>query len=267
MEFITILLSSLLTILTPAGLILEKTAENNLRSQFSQVQQLKVRVDNAPSHQLLQGKVEKVRIAGRGLQLKRQNIRIALLELETDPIAFDAGSLGSRLPQLKRPLQGGMRLIFNQDDVNNALKSPKVLEKLQNFNLNFSGYRRTSARNTYKLLNPNVIFLPQNRLKIQVEIQEEGIAENLWVEVETGLKVIKGKEFQLVDPVVFLNNERVPPKFLNLFVKNINQRLNITNLEGGGLLTRILKFEIRQSNLEITGFFRLGSSSKFSDSK
>jgi len=158
MEFITILLSSLLTILTPAGLILEKTAENNLRSQFSQVQQLKVRVDNAPSHQLLQGKVEKVRIAGRGLQLKRQNIRIALLELETDPIAFDASNLGSRLPQLKRPLQGGMRLIFNQDDVNNALKSSNVLEKLQNFNLNFSGYRRTSARNTYKLLNPNVFF-------------------------------------------------------------------------------------------------------------
>jgi len=33
--------------------------------------------------------VERVRIAGRSLQLKRQDLNIAALELETDPIDLD----------------------------------------------------------------------------------------------------------------------------------------------------------------------------------
>lgn len=65
MEFFTILLSGLLGLVSPAGLVIDRTAESFIRSRF-EVEQLQVRVDNAPSHQLLQGKVERVLIAGRG---------------------------------------------------------------------------------------------------------------------------------------------------------------------------------------------------------
>ena len=89
MEFLTILLSSLFGLVSPTGLVVEKVTSNAVRSQFARVEQLQVRVDNPPSYQLLQGKVQKVRIAGRGLQLKQLNIRLAVLELKTDPIDLD----------------------------------------------------------------------------------------------------------------------------------------------------------------------------------
>jgi hypothetical protein len=95
MEFFTILVSSLLALVSPVGLVVDQIALNAIRSQFEKVDQLQVRVDNAPSYQLLQGKVERVRIAGRGLQLKQ--IRIAAIELETDPINLDPRSLGQKL--------------------------------------------------------------------------------------------------------------------------------------------------------------------------
>jgi hypothetical protein len=89
------LVSSLLALVSPVGLVVDQIALNAIRSQFEKVDQLQVRIDNAPSYQLLQGKVERVRIAGRGLQLKQ--IRIAAIELETDPINLDPRSLGQKL--------------------------------------------------------------------------------------------------------------------------------------------------------------------------
>ena len=96
MEFFTILLSGLLAIVAPIGVVTDKIIANNLRSRLNKVEQLQVRVDNAPSYQLVQGKVERVRIAGRGLWLT-PDIRIGALEIETDPLNVD----------LQRLRQGG----------------------------------------------------------------------------------------------------------------------------------------------------------------
>lgn len=98
MEFFTLLVSGLLGLVTPVGLVVDRTAENAIRSQLAQVEQLQVRVDNAPTHQLLQGKVERVRVAGRSLQLKWQEVRIAALELETDVIELEPRSLEKNDP-------------------------------------------------------------------------------------------------------------------------------------------------------------------------
>ena len=66
MEFVSIFLSSLLFIASPAGAVLDQVAENAIRAQLAGVEDLEVRVDNASAVQLLQGKVEKLRIGGAG---------------------------------------------------------------------------------------------------------------------------------------------------------------------------------------------------------
>jgi len=55
----TIILSGLLGLVSPVGSVIDRTAENAIRSRFEKVEQLQVRVDNAPSYQLLQGKVQR----------------------------------------------------------------------------------------------------------------------------------------------------------------------------------------------------------------
>src|SRR4028119_714304 len=98
MEFITILLSGLLAVLSPVNLVADKVTEGAIRARFNKIEQLQVRVDNAPNYQIVQGKVERLRIAGRGLWLT-PDIRIGALELETDPINVD----------LQRLRQGGQK--------------------------------------------------------------------------------------------------------------------------------------------------------------
>ncbi|BAY43156.1 hypothetical protein SAMD00079811_07350 [Scytonema sp. HK-05] len=262
MEFFTLLVSGALGLVTPVGLVVDQAAVAAIRSQLAQVEQLQVRVDNAPTHQLLQGKVERVRIAGRSLQLKWQEIRIAALELETDAIELEPRSLGSR-PKFKRPLQAGVRLVLTQQDINKLIQSPQFITLLQKLKINTGNSSNTGYNSVYNFVNPNVKFLANNRLSLQVELQEKGLEKPLLIRVESGFHIVGGKNIQLVDPIVAANGEEVPPQFVNAIVNNINKRLDLGNLEDDGLQVRILKLSMRPEELEIAAFLRVEPSSRF----
>lgn len=258
MELITLLLSGLLGLVTPVGLVIDRTTENAIRSQFTSSEQLLVRVDNAPTHQLLQGKVNRVRIAGRSLQLRRYCIRIAALELETDAIEFN---LSKGKPFLKQPLQAGFRVVLTEADVNKLLQSEAFKARVRKLNIASIGSVNTASNPIYRIANPKVKFIANQRVNLEVEILEEGNNQPLLVKVETGMDVVAGR-IQLINPVAQVNSEQVPARFLNVIVNNLNQRLNLRNLEADGLIMRILKFNMKNSELEIGAFVRIERNSK-----
>ena len=261
MEFLTILLSGLLALVSPAGLIVDRTAENAIRSQFKKVDQLQVRVDNAPSYQLLQGKVERVRIAGRGLQLK-QDIRIAVLELETDPIVLELRSIRHRQPKLKQPIQAGVRLVLTPEDINQALKSPTVTDMLRNLSISELGNSSGDSVQRYNFVNPRVEFLANNRLRLQAELTQDDV-KPLAIIVESGLGVIAGRQIQLVAPVVSVNGEEVPSQVVSAIATNFSKRLDLHNFEVYGLKARILQLKVTPKELEIAAFLRVEPSARF----
>lgn len=263
MEFFTILLSGVLGLVSPAGLVIDRTALDAIRSQFEKVEQLQVRVDNAPSYQLLQGKVERVRIAGRGLQLKRQDIRIAALELETDPIDFDPRSLGQKKPKLKRPIHAGVRLVLTKPDINQALQSPVVTARLRNLSISELRNSGEDSVQRYDLVNPRVEFLENNRLRFQVELQEQANVKPLAITVESGLGVVAGRQLHLVEPAVSVNGEAAPNQIVSAIATNFSQQLDLRNLEGYGLRARILQLKVTRHKLEIATFLRVDLSNQF----
>ena len=264
MEFITIFLSGLLGLVSPAGWLIDRTAENAIRSQFEKVEQLQVRVDNAPSYQLLQGKVERVRIAGRSLQLKGQELNIAALELETDPIHLDPRSLGQIQPKLKRPFQAGVRLVLTQEHINQALQSPQLAAKLRNINISAFSNFTNNPEQSYDFINPRVELLENNRLHFQVEVQEHGTnVKLLKITVKSGLGIVAGRQIQLVEPVISVNGQVVSNQLISAIATNLSQQLDLSNLEVYGLQARLLKLKVRQDELEIAAFLRVEPSSRF----
>jgi LmeA-like phospholipid-binding len=259
MEFLTIILSGLLGLVSPVGLVIDRTAEKVIRSHFTSGQ-LQVRVDNAPTHQLVQGKVNRVRIAGRSLQLRHQDFRIATLELETDAIELNLQRRGKRT-FLKQPLQAGLRVVLTEADINKLLQSETFNSRLSKLNIASMGSVNAVSNPVYRIANPKVKFLANRRVNLQVEILEEGNNQPLLVKVETGITLMAGR-VQLVNPVAKVNSEQVPDRFLNVIVNNLNQRLNLRNLEADGLIMRILKFDMNKSELEIGAFVRIEPSSR-----
>jgi hypothetical protein len=262
MEFFTILLSSFLGLIIPVGIVIDQTVTNNIRSQFAKTGELQVRIDNLPTHQLIQGKINRVRIAGRSLQLKHRDIRIAALELETDAIELDIHRYGQKRAKFKQPVQVGLRLVLNETDINKLLQSPEFLALLSKLNIVSINAENTGSRPIYHLHNLQVKFLTGKRLNLQVEIREVGKTQGLHLIVETGVNVIAGRQFQLINPLIKVNEEAVPSKLIDAIVSNLNRRFDLANLETNGLIVRILQLNIKENTLEVASFFRIEPSSK-----
>jgi LmeA-like phospholipid-binding len=246
MEGLTIVLSAILSLLSPAGLILDGLSETAIRDRFESVEQLRVRIDNAPTHQIFQGRVDRVSIAGRGLTLKPIPLRIALLEVETDPIDLDLQNLENGLPKaLQEPLQAGIRIVLTEDDLNRSLLSspdpnPAELEI-----------------GNYTLLHPQIDFLEDNRLRLQVEVREGDDPQTANVVVESGFEVRGGRLIALVAPVVQANEETVPPQLLDAIFGGIDRVVDLDRLTPPGTILRLLQLRLTPDRLEVAAFVRI----------
>lgn len=263
MELFTILLSGLLFLLSPVGLVFDKVGENLIRSQFQQVEQLEVRVDNAPSYQAIQGKINQIRIASRGVWLT-SDLRIEALELETDPININIEKLRQLrskrdLAVLEDPLQGGINLTLTEADVNRALSSPAVSSQLRRVLTRFLPSSASSQAEQYEILNPKIEFLENDRLRLQVTLQQRNASspEQLEIQAESGLMVIQGHQLKLVNPQLVVNGKPVPALVLNLVTQGISRRLDLQNLEQRGITLRLLQLQIKPTQMQMAAFVRL----------
>ena len=260
MEFFAILLSSIVGILSPAGLVVDKVAEHTIRQQFTSVEKLAVRVDNVPSYRFLQGKADRVRIAGRGLY-PIAGVRIAALELETDPIALAPASLRTGKPQLTQPLRAGVRLVLNREDLNQALQSPAIANRFRDLSVRLLDNGSGQQLQRYTFVDPHVAFLDNDRIRLQVTLtgQQSGNQQpdRQAIVIESGLAIAQGHKIQLIDPQISLDGQSVPPELVSLLIGGLSDRLDLDQLTDRGITARVLKLEILPDSLVIAGFVSL----------
>lgn len=260
MELFTLLLSALLGILSPVGFVADEVAETTLRNQLEEAEALTVRIDNTPSYQLLQGRVDRVRIAGQGLY-PIEGVRIAVLELESDPIALSPNF--SQL-ELKAPLQAAIKLVVTEADINQALRSDRIADSFNDLNLDFAAEDSDSDQSSaaqqndqqYDIVNPQFEFLDDDRFRLQLTLQGQQTGEQTQIIAESGLEVIDGQQLRLVDPVASLGNEPIESRFLSLLLENISQQF-FNRLEDSGVIARVLKLEVEDDRLTLASFVRV----------
>lgn len=258
MEFFTLLLTSLLTLVSPAGIALDTLAENQIRDRLYDAEQLEVRLDNIPSHQVITGKVDRLRIAGRGLFLI-PGFRIDTLELETDAINVNPRELGrgsgaTPVRGLQQPLQVAIRVAVTETDINTALQSPELYQELQNVAIElFDSPLLQQIATRYTLVNRQLTFLPNNRIRFETQVQERGYDDSLTLTVETGINVIEGQQLQLLSPSVWVN-DRPAPRRLVTGILDLTQRFNLQRLETRGVRSRVLHLNFTPGGAEIALF-------------
>jgi LmeA-like phospholipid-binding len=264
MELLTILLSGITALFSLTGVVVDKNVEAAVLSQIDRAEQLQVRVDNAPLHQIINGKINKLRIAGQGVWVTK-DLRIDTLEVETDPLAVDLKAVqedgqNPRASSLQQPIQTGIKFKFNEEDLNNFLKSPDSIARLQKMTTSTFGSAGSSLNKDYQITNPQIRFLGNNRLAFKAELKDPGSGEKLAVKLETGVSVIGGRKFQLASPTATVGDTQVPPFLLSGLTTGISERLNVDMLEQRGVTARILQFKVNPQELELAAFIRLSGS-------
>ncbi|WP_267383950.1 DUF2993 domain-containing protein [Cyanobacterium sp. uoEpiScrs1] len=258
MEFFTLFLSSILVVISPIGLLVDTIVADAIRSQINDVEELAVRIDNTPNYQSIQGKIDRVRIASRGIK-PIKNFRIEVLELETDSVDIDTNNLQTKdikeiRKSLRKPLQGGLRLILKERDINQALQSDEIRQTLQKTINNIVPEQVPK----FRILNICIGFKPKNRLGIKVKLQqlkrfdEKTTDETIALSLEAGFKIKDGRSIQVLEPRGELNGRTLSKKFLSRF-----QQFDLGILERQGIITRLLKLKIDEESLALVSFIRL----------
>jgi hypothetical protein len=279
MEFFTALLSTLLALGSPVGYALDQVAADNFRSRLYRVEQLQVRIDNAPNYQIIQGRVDRLRLASRGAWLTPE-VRLETLEVETDPIDLDFSRL-SNIPAnssstesvynpqtlvppglLRTPLQAGVRLVVTEADIQKALESPRVKSLIQEIAKRFLGNEAETRQ-----ITPQIRFLEGDRFQLQVDIssptQDNSTPNNqannqsIKINLESGITAIDGSSFQLVNPVLQVNNSPLPSSIVTAISSSFLDSFNLKNLESRGIILRLLQIKITQGQVQAAAFVGL----------
>ena len=265
MELLLVLLSGLFSVVSPGGLIVDLLTGNLLNSEVKEVEQLATRIDNTPSYQLIQGKVDRVRIAGRGIQI-HPNWQIDTLELETDPVDVNLNNLETDnleevRKSLRKPLQGAVRLIITEANLNETLQSPELQNQLQQTLNRLISKKTGSSAFSYQLLNPHLEFLDGNLIRLQFQLSRlSGRStrfQELTIKLEWQTKVVEGTKIELLKLRGTVNNRPVSNRLLQGLAEGVSNRLNFTNLEQNGIFVRLLQLEINNNQIELAAFMRM----------
>ena len=278
MEILTIVLSGLLSLTSIGGTVLDSVAAHRISSQIISVKKQAIRIDNTPNYQIAQGKLAKVRIAARDIKVK-PNLKIAVLELETDPLDVDLAksnfhNINELRESLKQPLQGAGKLILTEANLNQALESPEILAQLSK-NLNRLIARRAGSTNiAYQLRDVRVTLHPANRLGVNFklerpinnfEVDEAETAKSslsspskqIAIALELKIRVFQGKTIRISEPQGTVNGRPMSSRLLNGFAEGISDRLDLDSLQADGILARVLQLEIDEGKLKLVGFLKL----------
>jgi hypothetical protein len=206
-------------------------------------------VDNVPSHQIVQGRLDQLRIAGRGL-VPLQDLRIEQLDIETDPI-----QLQGLKAKLKAPLQAGVNLVVTEADMNRAFASKPLRDRLQK--LGGRVFNQADQVDRYEFGAPQITFLSDRRVRLQIEVRERGYDGILNLKIETGIDVVNGRLIQLIDTQITANEQSVPAAILNPIMRKVNEELDLNRLESSGLTVRVLRWELRDRRLQVATFVQI----------
>lgn len=259
MEIITAVLSGLLLLISPVGVVVDQVAEDAIRSRLLEAESLEVRVDNGSSFQLLQGRVDRVRIAGRGV-VPVPGLRVETAELETDPIDLAFKALRQGEVVLEAPLQGALHLVLTEEDINTFLTSPFVMQQLSELKIGSLNQAQSRERERYKINNPAVDFLAGDRLKISVELEDLVETGTLQIEAEAGLSISEGDRLTLVGPVLTVNGAPTPGPLVKTLLGDINNRLSLQRFEDRGLTARVINLALQPESLDLALWVRVDPS-------
>ncbi|NER00426.1 MAG: DUF2993 domain-containing protein, partial [Cyanothece sp. SIO2G6] len=248
MNALAILLTTLTSLFSLVGLAPEELLEQEIRQQLEDVETLAIRVDATPNHKLLQGKLDRFRLAGRGLY-PLPAVRIDTLDIETDPVDLDMTALRQGRIAFDHPFQAAFNLMLTQADIDRALRSPLILDQLETISISLLG-NTVGQMGEASLIDPKIRLLEGDRLQFAAVLRNDNTQEQLTIKLTTGLTVVQGTQLQLIEPCLTANGVEFPFALIESTLTGLSQQYSLTTLEPQGITARILRLQITDERSE-----------------
>lgn len=221
---------------------LSKLVELGLNSQLDEVEKLDVDIRTNPI-KLVQGEVDAVAIAGEGIVMQ-QDLRVEALEVATGKVSVNPLSTMLGKVELTEPANAEARIVLTEDDINRALNSDYLREKMQNQEVETSGKKLT-----IDTLKAHVHLPGENQIMLDAEIsiQETGEVKQVSIKACPTLRD-NGHRIALED-VVFAQHSELSITVANALFAKVMELLDLRNFEMQGMSLQMKDLKVRQGQM------------------
>ncbi len=255
MEWLSGLLALFFTLGSLGGVAVDTLLKDQLLAQIENAERLEVRVQSVPNYRLAQGEIDRIRVAGRGLVI-RPGVRVAVAELETDPIKLDL----SNLARFQTPLKAAVRVQLTEADLNTALNTPEVLASLRGIEAELPSFLGGAGQLERLTFTQPKVKLLQDRIELSALLAIDGKTppgQEVRITVRTGLAVDQGVKLRFESAQFYLDEVPVPADLGEIFVGSLNDVLSLDSLKDQGITARVLKLSLTPEHLELVGFAQI----------
>lgn len=229
---------------------LSKAAEIGIASQLDAVENVDVDIRTDPL-KLVQGKVDSVSVSGEGMVMK-QDLRMEQFEVNADKVAIDPLSAATGKIKLTAPTNADARIVLTEDDINRALCSDYLRNKIKQTELDIEGKPVTVL-----IQHIEVHFPEADRLFLKLTMQHDSELRRLKA-VAVPHASPNGKKILL--ELESAEGDGLSLEFMEGLLEKMMELLDLSNFELRGMTLQLqdLKIEpgqlILQSATQITEF-------------
>lgn len=228
---------------------LNRMMELGISSRFDEVEALEADVTSDPV-KLLQGELEAANVKGKGLVIKK-DLRTADLSVKSDGFAIDPMKAALGDIDLTRPTNATIAVTLTEADIERALNSDYIAEKLQRLKFSVDGHltRLQPQRVTVRLPGEGKV-----ELAADVVLAETGETEHIAFSSTPEL-FSDGHHIQFKQ--VEVDTDSASKALTESLVKTLNQLLDLRNFTLSGMELQLKDMDIQAGQMQVATAARL----------
>lgn len=224
---------------------LDKVAEMALTSQLDQVEDVNVDIRTDPV-KLMQGKLDSVAIAGEGMTMK-QDLRVEAIGISTDSVAINPLKAVLGEIELTQPTDAQVQVLLSEADLNRALGSDYLRNKMQNLEIEVQGEPLVID------IHQAILKLPGNgEMAFESDIVQHGNSETKHFSAVTKPS-IKDDGYRIDLEILSAEGDRLSLDFVSALLGKIAELLDLRNFDLNGSSLQLKDFDVRTGKILLRG--------------
>jgi LmeA-like phospholipid-binding len=222
---------------------LSKAAEIGISSQLDEAETVDVDLRTDPG-KLFQGKLDSVAISGQGLVMK-QDLRVDSLEVSMGEVAINPLTAVLGKIELTHPTDAEAEIVLTEVDLNRALMSGYLQEKLQNLELVLDGKaERVDVRQV-------CLTLPgDNKLAIDADFSIAGRGESKTLSA-VAVPRVQENGSQILLEILSTEGQGLDHKLISVIFEQLTALLDLRNFDIPNMSLQLKQLEAQKGKLLI----------------
>ena len=223
---------------------ISKVAELGIESQLDNADNLDVNVRTNPLD-LMQGEIDSVSVKGEGLVMKKE-LRAEKLRIETSNISINSIKAAMGNIELIQPTDARMLVVLKEEDLQNALNSEYIKNKLQNLEIECEGEKAHA-----KIEQVKFVLLDDGKIGLNADVYLVEKNNNSKISLTAIPEIDNAGNCINLKSVEYLENKGSNIEVAKAIVSSAEEILDLRNFELDQMSLRVRKLDVKLGKLTI----------------